>query len=99
MVMTVTQAIVYVMTGMYGEPAEIGAGVCLLIIIQVHIPSIISLLLATHTFHCLYCNRGFQFIHNFSYFIFLIVCVHFHASLYTCLSNNCNSQWFHYVHM
>ena len=35
MVITVGQAIVYVMTGMYGDPAEIGAGVCLLIIIQV----------------------------------------------------------------
>ena len=36
MVITVGQAIVYVMTGMYGDPAEIGAGVCLLIIIQVN---------------------------------------------------------------
>jgi hypothetical protein len=35
MVITVGQAIVYVMTGMYGDPAEVGAGVCLLIIIQV----------------------------------------------------------------
>ena len=35
MVITVGQAIVYVMTGMYGQPSEIGAGVCLLIIIQV----------------------------------------------------------------
>lgn len=35
MIITVGQAIVYVMTGMYGDPAEIGAGVCLLIIIQV----------------------------------------------------------------
>ncbi len=37
MVITVGQAIVYVMTGMYGDPAEIGAGVCLLIIIQVSV--------------------------------------------------------------
>ena len=37
MVITVGQAIVYVMTGMYGDPAEIGPGVCLLIIIQVSI--------------------------------------------------------------
>ena len=35
MVITIGQAIVYVMTGMYGEPSEIGAGVCLLIILQV----------------------------------------------------------------
>lgn len=37
MVITIGQAIVYVMTGMYGDPADIGAGVCLLIIIQVYI--------------------------------------------------------------
>ena len=37
MVITVGQAIVYVMTGIYGDPAEIGAGVCLLIIIQVRL--------------------------------------------------------------
>lgn len=35
MVITIGQAIVYVMTGMYGDPADIGAGVCILIIIQV----------------------------------------------------------------
>ena len=35
MIITVGQSIVYVMTGMYGDPAEIGAGICLLIIIQV----------------------------------------------------------------
>lgn len=35
MVITVGQAIVYVMTGMYGDPSDIGAGICLLIILQV----------------------------------------------------------------
>lgn len=35
MVITIGQAIVYVMTGMYGDPVDIGAGVCILIIIQV----------------------------------------------------------------
>ena len=35
MVITIGQAIVYVMTGMYGAPSELGAGVCLLIILQV----------------------------------------------------------------
>ena len=35
MIITVGQSIVYVMTGMYGDPMDIGAGVCLLIIIQV----------------------------------------------------------------
>lgn len=35
MIITIGQAIVYVMTGMYGDPAVMGAGICLLIIIQV----------------------------------------------------------------
>lgn len=37
MIITIGQAIVYVMTGMYGDPSEMGAGICLLIIIQVRI--------------------------------------------------------------
>lgn len=45
MVITVGQAIVYVMTGMYGEPSEIGAGICLLIIIQLFVAGLIVLLL------------------------------------------------------
>lgn len=36
MTITIGQSIVYVMTGMYGDPSEMGAGVCLLITIQVH---------------------------------------------------------------
>lgn len=35
MVITVGQSIVYVMTGMYGPPSELGAGICLVIILQV----------------------------------------------------------------
>ena len=35
MIITLGQAMVYVMTGMYGEPSSLGAGVCLLIVIQV----------------------------------------------------------------
>ena len=35
MIITVGQAVVYVMTGMYGDPSAMGAGICLLIIIQV----------------------------------------------------------------
>lgn len=45
MVITLGQAIVYVMTGMYGEPSDIGAGVCLLIIIQLFVAGLIVLLL------------------------------------------------------
>lgn len=35
MIITIGQAVVYVMTGMYGDPADLGPGICLLIIIQV----------------------------------------------------------------
>lgn len=45
MVITVGQSIVYVMTGMYGEPSDIGAGVCLIIIIQLFVAGLIVLLL------------------------------------------------------
>uniref|UniRef100_A0A8C4QCS8 SEC61 translocon subunit alpha 1a n=1 Tax=Eptatretus burgeri TaxID=7764 RepID=A0A8C4QCS8_EPTBU len=45
MIITVGQAIVYVMTGMYGEPAEMGPGICLLIIIQLFVAGLIVLLL------------------------------------------------------
>lgn len=45
MVITLGQAIVYVMTGMYGDPLDIGAGVCLLIIIQLFVAGLIVLLL------------------------------------------------------
>ncbi|VDO13326.1 unnamed protein product, partial [Haemonchus placei] len=45
MVITVGQAIVYVMSGLYGDPAEIGAGICLLIVVQLVIAGLIVLLL------------------------------------------------------
>ena len=45
MVITVGQAIVYVMSGLYGEPSEIGAGICLLIVVQLVIAGLIVLLL------------------------------------------------------
>ncbi|CAF1619659.1 unnamed protein product, partial [Didymodactylos carnosus] len=45
MVITIGQAIVYVMTGMYGAPSDIGAGVCLLIIVQLFVAGLIVLLL------------------------------------------------------
>lgn len=45
MVITVGQAIVYVMTGMYGDPSDIGAGICLLIILQLVVAGLIVLLL------------------------------------------------------
>jgi hypothetical protein len=36
MVITVGQSIVYVMTGMYGDPSDIGFGICFLIVVQVN---------------------------------------------------------------
>uniref|UniRef100_A0A8C9DZ30 Translocon Sec61/SecY plug domain-containing protein n=1 Tax=Phocoena sinus TaxID=42100 RepID=A0A8C9DZ30_PHOSS len=40
MIITIGQAIVYVMTGMYGDSADMGSGICLLIIIQLFVPSL-----------------------------------------------------------
>lgn len=45
MIITIGQAVVYVMTGMYGDPSAMGAGICLLIILQLFIASLIVLLL------------------------------------------------------
>ncbi|XP_027858489.1 protein transport protein Sec61 subunit alpha-like isoform X1 [Xiphophorus couchianus] len=45
MIITIGQAIVYVMTGMYGDPSEMGAGICLLIIIQLFVGGLILRLL------------------------------------------------------
>ena len=35
----------YVMTGMYGEPGDLGAGICILIVLQLFIAGLIVLLL------------------------------------------------------
>lgn len=45
MLITVGQAIVYVVSGMYGDPKEIGAGICLLIVVQLVVAGLIVLLL------------------------------------------------------
>jgi hypothetical protein len=44
MIITVGQAIVYVMTGMYGDPADIGLGIGLLIVIQVRRPRLLTII-------------------------------------------------------
>ena len=41
MVITIGQSIVYVMTGMYGPPSELGAGICLIIILQVSMSAVV----------------------------------------------------------
>lgn len=43
MIITIGQSIVYVMTGMYGDPSEMGPGICLLITIQVISSSLLTL--------------------------------------------------------
>ncbi|XP_020618643.1 protein transport protein Sec61 subunit alpha isoform X2 [Orbicella faveolata] len=45
MIITIGQAVVYVMTGMYGDPSDLGPGICLLIIIQLFCAGLIVLLL------------------------------------------------------
>jgi len=45
LIITFGQATVYVMSGMYGEPSDLGIGICLLIIIQLFIAGLIVLLL------------------------------------------------------
>ena len=51
MIITIGQSIVYVMTGMYGDPSDLGAGICLLIIIQVNKRSLIKLCYLTVNVH------------------------------------------------
>eukprot|EP01137_Pigoraptor_chileana_P022680 Opistho-2@7118 len=45
MAITVGQAVVYVMTGMYGDPADLGAGICLIIVVQLFFAGLIVMLL------------------------------------------------------
>lgn len=45
MIMTLGQAVVYVLTGMYGDPSDMGTGVCTLIVIQLFVAGLIVLLL------------------------------------------------------
>ncbi|KAK0400586.1 hypothetical protein QR680_015334 [Steinernema hermaphroditum] len=45
MLITIGQAVVYVSSGMYGDPSEMGAGICLLIVIQLVFAGLIVLLL------------------------------------------------------
>ena len=41
---TVGQALVYVMSGLYGPPSELGAGICLLLIVQLVMAGLVVLL-------------------------------------------------------
>lgn len=45
MIITLGQATVYVVSGLYGEPSDLGYGICLLIIIQLFVSGLIVLLL------------------------------------------------------
>jgi protein transport protein SEC61 subunit alpha len=44
-IITVGQAVVYVMTGMYGDPSDLGAGICFAIVVQLVFAGIVVLLL------------------------------------------------------
>jgi hypothetical protein len=45
MIISPGQAAVYVLTGLYGRPSDLGAGVCLLLIIQLIVAALIVILL------------------------------------------------------
>lgn len=45
MIITLGQAVVYVVSGMYGPPSDLGAGICLLIVLQLFFAGLIVLLL------------------------------------------------------
>lgn len=45
LIMTLGQAVVQVMSGFYGDPANIGAGICLILILQLFIAGVIIILL------------------------------------------------------
>lgn len=45
LIMTLGQAVVQVMSGFYGDPTEIGAGICLILILQLFIAGVIVILL------------------------------------------------------
>ncbi|CCA68724.1 probable endoplasmic reticulum insertion protein SEC61 [Serendipita indica DSM 11827] len=45
LIISLGQATVYVLTGMYGPPSELGAGVCLLLIVQLVVAALIVILL------------------------------------------------------
>jgi len=45
LLITVGQAVVYVMSGMYGDPAQLGAGICLIIVVQLLVAGLIVLML------------------------------------------------------
>uniref|UniRef100_A0A3P9P5N2 Protein transport protein SEC61 subunit alpha n=1 Tax=Poecilia reticulata TaxID=8081 RepID=A0A3P9P5N2_POERE len=68
MIITIVQAIVFVMTGMYGDPSEMGAGICLLIIIQLFVAGLIVLLLDESL------QNGYGFGSGFSLFIATNIC-------------------------
>lgn len=45
MIITLGQAIVYVMTGMYGQPSELGVVICMIIVLQLLVAGLVVLLL------------------------------------------------------
>merc|ERR1712066_239052 len=77
MIITIGQAIVYVVTGMYGVPSEMGMGVCLLIVIQLFIAGLIVLLLDELL------QKGYGLGSGISLFIATNICEMFNETFYS----------------
>ena len=45
LILSFGQAMVYVLTGLYGQPADLGAGVCVLLVVQLCLSGLIVILL------------------------------------------------------
>jgi protein transport protein SEC61 subunit alpha len=70
LVLTVGQAIVYVLTGMYGDPSDMGLGMCLMIVIQLLIAGMVVLLLDEVL------SKGYGLGSGISLFIATNICEH-----------------------
>jgi len=68
LVITAAQAVVYVTTGMYGDPSDLGAGICLLIVIQLFAAGLVVLLLDEML------QKGYGFGSGISLFIATNIC-------------------------
>ena len=68
MVITAAQSVVYVMAGMYGEPSDLGAGICIIIVLQLFCAGLVVLLLDELL------NKGYGLGSGISLFIATNIC-------------------------
>lgn len=45
LIITIGQAVVYVLTGLYGKPSELGVGICVLLVVQLFVAGLVVMLL------------------------------------------------------